>query len=180
MFFVFLFLRVHSTTWRRFNWRVVELLEGKVLFTKKTSSPRESFRLNFRKSCDTAQHFHQAWKTQVTTGEVNITAISGERKNAGLEGWIYKIRQPGDSRRDLLIPYLEVTSPFQKVTFSPSQKGHQQNCQENISSHVKFIRPKNSTWPGFKEHVKELVPCSYLWEHVVCCTLGNVSKGRKS
>ena len=98
MFFVFLFLRVHSTTWRRFNWRVVELLEGKVLFTKKTSSPRESFRLNFRKSCDTAQHFHQAWKTQVTTGEVNITAISGERKNAGLEGWIYKIRQPGDSK----------------------------------------------------------------------------------
>ena len=36
---------------------------------------------------------------------------------------------PGDSIRDLLSPYLEVPWPLKGVTFSPSQKGHQQNCQ---------------------------------------------------
>ena len=43
----------------------------------KNSCPRESFWLSFRKSCDTAQHFHKAWITR-PLGEV-LTASSGER-----------------------------------------------------------------------------------------------------
>ena len=55
-----------------------------------------------------------------------------------LSGWCFfstsfliwkKTQMPGDSSRDLFIPELEVTEPFKRVTFSPSQKGHQQNWQ---------------------------------------------------
>ena len=77
---------------------------------------------------------------------------------------------PGDSSRDIFIP-LEVTfSPFQKVTFSPSRKGHQQNCQvkrtlcfsqlEGVTyllSTITFVTSKDSTsWELYRATVIDL------------------------
>ena len=91
----------------------------------------------FKQLCEFASSFICStkpllgWKTCLTHPKTNSKI---PLKNMSFYPQQKKNLSPGDSIRDLLIPQLEVTlRPLSRVTFSPSQKGHQQNSQ-GISS----------------------------------------------